>query len=375
MKILYDYRIFSLQRYGGISRYFYELLKNIITLKSDNIKIFLFEGIHVNNYDLHKLKKRMESYWGIKRPYIKRTLNIFYTLNKILFSFYTSSKPFNKKDSIYHPTYYASDISNFKNKTKIILTVYDMIHEKLPEYFYNVKNEIEIKKESINNADKIICISNNTKKDLINYYNIDDKKVKVIYPGPNLKYHQNHIKELKNKRSFILFIGKRAGYKNFKTLLNSYYLGKLYKDHDLICFGGEDFSIEEKAQIKKFGLKNEIKLIRGGDDLLASLYKNAICLIYPSLYEGFGMPILEAMNFGCPVLSSCSSSMTEIGGNAVIFFKPTNEEDLTNKLKIIIKDKKLRSKMVQKGFEQIKKFSWERNAEETLKLYKECLDE
>lgn len=375
MKIIYDYRIFSLQRYGGISRYFYELVKNITALRQDDIELYLFQGLHINEYPLYSLKNKLNYYWGYKRPYVKRTLNLFYNLNKLIFNFFKNSKTFRNCDVIYHPTYYGKDVSIFNPKSKMVITVYDMIHEKFPKYFPNISNELFIKKKTIETADKIICISKSTKKDLLEYYNIDKKKVDVIYLGPSLEdsnlfnYYQNY----DHKKPYILFVGERKGYKNFLLLLDSFYHGKFYKDFNLICFGGKQPTSDEIKKIKDYKLEKDIIFLKGKDDLLVSLYKNAHCLVYPSLYEGFGMPVLEAMTLGCPVIASNSSSIPEIAGNAALLFNPNNQDDLISKLNEVTSSNKKRNELIKSGLKQSKKFTWVRTAEQTIRLYQNCI--
>jgi len=373
MKILYDFRIFSLQRFGGVSRYFFELIKSLSELSRNDTEIYLFEGLHINEYKTLSLQKNLTNYCGLKRPYINKTLNIFYQLNKLVFKIYRSSKHFKYHETIYHPTYYAEDITDFRNKYKIIITVYDMIHEKFPEYFPRIETELFKKKKSIENADGIICISDNTKKDLIDYYKIDPDKVNVIYPGPNLIPDNIQPNKFNNKKPFILFVGKRLNYKNFSLLLDSYIEEKLFHNFDLLCFGGETQSSSESNKIKKHGLEKNIRLLKGDDTLLISLYKGASCLVYPSLYEGFGMPILEAIMQGCPVITADSSSLPEVGRDAAIYFKPGNLLDLSSKLNKVLNDENLRSIMIKKGYRQANNFSWKKNAEKTLRLYKKCL--
>ncbi len=377
MKILYDYQIFLLQKYGGISRYFYELIKEILDLNNEETKLFLFQGLNKSRYDINRLRDSLASYWGCKCPDIKKTDRIFNIFNHFFFNLYKSKNTFKNSDVIYHPTYYSNNLTKPYPKNKIVVTVFDMIHENLPEYFLNISHDLAIKRKTIEMADEIICISNNTKKDLLKYYNLDEKKVHVVFLGTNLKadYNINNSKDIyKSERPFILFVGKRGGYKNFTLLLKSYYYGKFYEEFDLICFGGNFFTKKELKSISKYNLKRNVKFLERGDELLAFLYNNAVCLIYPSKYEGFGLPLIEAMGLGCPVIASKAGSIPEIVGDSALLFNPEDEDELISKLNEILSDSKKRRLLIEKGFRQSKKYSWKNTANKTLSIYRNLIN-
>ena len=137
-----------------------------------------------------------------------------------------------------------------------------------------------------------------------------------------------------------------------------------------VFFGGGNFTKEEKEFFKKFNFSDDqILSLHGNDKVLAKLYENASALIYPSIYEGFGLPILEAMNHNCPVISSNTSSMKEVGGNAVEYFNPHETESLLQAFKNVLYSESRRKELVKLGIERIKTFSWNKCAKETLKVY------
>lgn len=374
MKILYDHSVFQFQRYGGISRYFYELITRLSDRNDVNIN--LFQGIHVNEYDLSNHKKKFESYWGYKWKYnlpaTKYMSHIFAIPNRILFNSFCA-----KFDNfeIYHPTYY---MKGFKKNTKapIVLTVHDMIHELFPDQFSDSKSVIEAKKISIESADVIICISENTKKDLIEHYDVAEK-IRVVYHGnslKSLKFYETDLKakyELLNK-FFILYVGERSGYKNFNILFETYlsYFSDIF---DLVCFGGEKFSNEELKAINSLKSNKKVIHLNGSDDLLASLYKNAFCFVYPSRYEGFGIPLLEAMSMGCPIIASKASSIPEVVGDAAILFDPYSKESLYDAIELLMNNDSQRELLIKRGFQREKDFSWDKTVDETLKIYKSII--
>lgn len=377
MKILYDHTVFQFQRYGGISRYFYELITRLST--KEDVDISLFHGFHINEYALPEHKQNFDSYWGYKwkykKPAAKYMALMFAIPNKILFDHYMRSSDVN----IYHPTYYRKDLDKY-NKSAIVLTVHDMIHELYPDQFIDSRFVIKAKKKSINTADQIICVSKNTKKDLINMYDVPEDKIKVIYHGNSLPESDEYLtcadleKMYSITKPFLLYIGDRKpSYKNFTMLLETY--STMLSDRfDLVCFGGGDFNHNELKTIKSIRCSGKVIHLSGSDHLLASLYKNAFCFIYPSLYEGFGIPLLEAMGLGCPVIASNTSSIPEVVDNAALFFDPKSKDSLINVIKLLESNKSKREKLIDLGFKQEKKFSWDKTAYETFKVYKYAYD-
>ncbi len=361
MEILYDHQVFSWQRFGGISRYFFEIISRFCRMPG--IKTSLFQGFHINEYGLNAFRNSYKYYWGAKRPVIPKTTKVMTFVNDRLFNFLA---PTDYAD-IYHQTYYTVLKPAFAGKR--IVTVHDMIHEIYPHYF--VADRVSAhKKDSVLKADGVICISQSTKYDLMHYFACPEDKVKVIYHGSSL--HADVTSPRLVGRPYILYVGQRGAHKNFDMLLTAYdHSHKLNAAFSLVCFGGGELRVEERKKIVELGLSHRVLHYAGSDDLLANLYTHAAVLVYPSLYEGFGIPPLEAMHCGCPVLSSATSSLPEVVGNAGLYFDPTDEEDLIHKLNLILSDDNLRQGLISAGYQQVKKFDWDVCAEKTLQFYRE----
>lgn len=381
MKILFDSQIFDSQKYGGISRYFVELFKYF---NKNNIIYELPIKDTRNEY-----LKNIEPFSGMDLS--RRILfpNINFKLQRLFSKIYDLINPdsninrvkgvLKRQDfDIFHPTYYSSYfLKHLKNKP-FVLTVHDMIHEIYPEYFSN-KQTIRLKKKLILRANKIIAISENTKKDILRFYNIPEEKIKVIYHGNSLQSVISkpvNVPELPSK--YILFVGARGIYKNFNFFVKS--ISSILnndKEMYIVVAGGYSgqnaFSKDEQKLFKELHIENQIIHHTINDEVLAYLYQNALCFVFPTLYEGFGIPVLEAFACDCPAAISNTSSLPEVGGDAVIYFNPVDSESILNSIKTLVYNQKLRNELIFKGREQLKKFSWENTAKQTLEIYKESL--
>lgn len=356
--ILFDNQIFNAQKFGGISRYFHELTK------SNNSSIHSFKRIE-NNVLIYP----EESFFDNFEKKIKNKLNLK-TSNQRSVKISKGLKNILQFDDydVFHPTYYDPYFLEYVNKP-FVLTVYDMIHEIYPEYFKLNDDTFFNKKILCEHASKIIAISETTKNDIINFYNIDPRKIVVTLLGSNFHLINDTPIDIDIER-YMLYTGNRTIYKNFYFMvLNLVDLFKQDKNLKLICTG-YDFNDLEILFLKQLGIyKNVIHIKINDDSQLSWLYKNAICFIFPSVYEGFGFPILEAFASGCPVVSSNGGSLIEIGGKAASFFNPKNSNEFKTKLTEVLYNKDIRDNMIENGFIEYKKYSWEKCRSETIKVY------
>ena len=362
MNILYDYQIFLSQKFGGPSRYFIELTRNINKLNGNSV---IYSPFYINQYLKAETDKSFKKKFFLRR---KIKLNFLYNyFNKVLTKKFMDTTKFD----ILHPTYY--DIQKYK-KIKIpkVLTVYDLTHEKFPEYYGLPKNH-KIKKDALEIADHFLCPSNATKNDLMEIYNINENKISVIYWAPFLSSYTK-IVDKNYQNPFLLFVGNRHKYKNAYKFLEAFSKNKfLFNNFRIIFFGGGKFSNFEKKTINKLNLEKKITLINGSDNELINLYKNAEALVYPSQYEGLGLPILESMSHGCPVITSYSSGMLEAGGKAVEYFDPNNIESISSSIVKVLESKNYAKKLINSGYDQVKHFSWQLCSKQTFEIYKKLL--
>ncbi|RNI15808.1 glycosyltransferase family 1 protein [Methanohalophilus sp. RSK] len=367
MKVLYDHQTFTNQNYGGISRYFCELFNEFNNIKDiDTLYSIRFSNNHYLTTSTSVPHYNFIPYFEFRgKKLLINLLNKQYSIKKLQ----------DDDFDVFHPTYYDPYFLKYIGDKPYVLTVYDMIHEKYPKIFSERDNTAANKKNLIKNASKIIAISENTKKDIIDIYGVSEHKIKVVYLASSLRLSNPlNAYDLCNiygiNKPYILYVGSRSKYKNFKILFNSY-VNNFSGEFDLICFGGGKFNSNELESINSNITCNIIQL-HGSDDLLASLYKHAFCFVYPSIYEGFGIPPLEAMSVGCPVIASNVSSIPEVVGDAAILFNPHSEDELAAGIKSLYNNP-TKNNLIIRGFEQENKFSWDKTANETLDVYKSII--
>lgn len=369
MKILYDHQIFINQTYGGISRYFTELMEHMHN-DNDNLS-YVFPLFFTNNYYLKKsnIIHSRKFFDGIHFKGKYRITNI---LDRKI-----SKKYILKGDyDIFHPTYYDPYFLDSIGKKPFVLTIYDMIHEIYPDMFSKKDKTSQRKKLLASKANKIIAISECTKKDIIKYLRIENSKIEVIHLGNSLITYRGGIggEYSSTFDKYLLYVGNRAGYKNFIFFIEAIadFL-KNSKDICLICAGGHYFSDNEVEILEKYKIQDKVKQINVDDRGLARLYKKAIAFVFPSLYEGFGIPILESFSCGCPVICSNTSSLPEVAGEAALYFNPTNKKEILDKIQEIYNSENERRNLIEKGYNQLKKFSWGKTYQRTKEVYRSIL--
>ena len=364
VKVAYDPQVFSFQVYGGVSRYFCEIAQNIA--KSDAVNVKIAAPFYVCKY-LKKINQKIV--FGFQAPNI-RSLKLFFRICSMVFG-HLYLLFLNPK--IIHETYFFPYALGPRKAIRV-LTVYDMVHEKFPETYFSQNKASQYKAMAVERADHIICISETTKQDLIDLLQIDPKKISVIYLGHSV--HDQTLKDLSLIKEvlpsrYLLYVGQRGGYKNFNGFIKAYaQSNSMHSQFDIVCFGGGALSQEEVDLLIELGITPE-KIIHfsGGDEVLSCLYQNAAAFVYPSQYEGFGLPPLEAMSNDCPVICSNAGSIPEVVGDAGEYFDPNNVESIKNTLEGTLANPERLLELKLLGRQRARLFSWERCASETLDLY------
>ncbi|WP_213878305.1 glycosyltransferase family 1 protein [Pseudomonas sp. dw_358] len=362
MRIAYDYQTFTQQTYGGISRYYVRLAEQ---LSADQQQVRIFAPFHRNRHVDELPKGLLQGTQLDKFP--PRTARLFSMWNRMV----SKGSIDRWAPDVVHETYYAAKPSGDEHLPRVV-TIHDMIHERFPQSFSRFDHSSDLKRASLARADHIICISQNTKRDLMELFGTPEEKISVIYHGfDQMKKAPVHIDSAPGTRPFLLYVGHRGGYKNFSGLVKAVASSeRLLRDFDIVAFGGGGFTQEEQQMFTELKFKEgQIRQVGGSDENLGRLYDEAKAFVYPSVYEGFGLPPLEAMAHRCPVMSSNSSSMPEVISDAAAFFDPNNIDNIRDVLETeLYSDTRLQD-LVNKGVERLKHFSWDKCAKETLTAY------
>jgi glycosyltransferase involved in cell wall biosynthesis len=347
MDLVYDNIIFSLQQTGGISTYWSQLIKR---LQRDKVAVKFISGAN-NNIGAKEVAANSENIIECIRDPV------------LLSRFFNPSLKSIQVPFVFHSSY--NRVSSNK-KAVNILTVHDFIHER---FYSGPRKTLHCgqKKIAIQKSRKVICISENTRQDLLNYYpTLSPENIKVIYNGVSEQFQVlNGMPE--QVKPFLIFIGSRQPYKNFNFVVQ---LVTELKEFDLYIVG-KDFSPREMSLLKN--IEGRFKLFTNiGNTQLNELYNSAFALLYPSFYEGFGLPILEAMKAGLPFIALNASSIPEVAGNAGELLEHIDIDAAKEALNRI---ENCRSHYITRGLKQSQKFSWEKCYQETLNLYYEAYNE
>ncbi|PLX26110.1 hypothetical protein C0580_00495 [Candidatus Parcubacteria bacterium] len=359
MKIAIDFRIFGTKP-GGIGRYNQKLLEELIKIDHENEYILLFKedpelslpkNFHIQICDCQ--------WYSLKEQFV-----IPYTLYQI------------NPDLVYFPHF---NVPIFYSG-KFVVTIHDLIMTKFPSqratthskvffklkyWFYN-----QVIRHAVINAEKIIAVSKFTAKDIKEYFDLNDQenqKIEVVYEGvSSMVASQKEAYNLPEK--YFLYVGNAYPHKNLDFLVEAFDdFSKKHPEYKLILVGNKNYFYKRLEK----NTKNQNVIIVGhvADDLLASYYKNAKAYVFPSLYEGFGLPPLEAMAHDIPVLSSNSSCLPEILEDSVLYFDPKDKNDLLDKMEEIISQSQLKLELIKSGREHIKKYSWEKMGKNILDIF------
>lgn len=363
MKILFDHLCFW-ERYGGVSKYFVELLSRI----PKEERILSVHYTNQNEYISRLPESNVKSLFGNfsfrGKPRLVRDVGKIFSLPNILRSNY----------DIYHPTHYDTYALPFvPKKVKTVATIHDLNYFKIPQLYNRRSNRLaEQELQMAKKVDHIITISNNTKNDIIELWNIPEERISVIYHGIEHMQYQQKLPILHN-RPYILYVGRRNEYKNFQALIKAFTrISQVHKEIDLVCTGFP-FTENEKKQLSQFGILSRCYSYQASELQLNQLYQNAEVFVFPSFYEGFGMPILEAMSAKCPTVLANTSCFPEIAQDAAIYFDPYQSDDLAMALINVLESTDLRQNLIEKGNERVKDFSWDKCANQHLEVYKSLL--
>nr|WP_315208156.1 glycosyltransferase family 1 protein [uncultured Albidiferax sp.] len=386
MKILYDHQIFEQQKFGGISRYFCEVIEGLSHLGSTKVDVSLMYS--KNEY----IKKSIFSHKANDDPGayenfmpgidFKGKWSLYVARNKIRKT--VEATAVNKSLSIealkggdydvFHPTYYDDYFLPYMGEKPFVLTVYDMIHEIYPECFSLADKVSEKKRNLAKMAHKIVAISECTKRDLIRFFGVSSEKIAVTHLASSMHAATGgaalppFVAALPER--YVLFVGARTIYKNFYFFINSMRsLMEADPTLHIVCTGGP-FHKNEKTFFEIHGIANRVHQHAASDSELELLYQRALAFVFPSLYEGFGIPVLEAFSNACAVVLARAGSLPEIAGDAAVYFEPKDAQSVHAAMAEVLYQPGRRAELVARGQQRLQQFSWRRTCEETEAVYR-----
>jgi glycosyltransferase involved in cell wall biosynthesis len=368
MKIGFDDQIFGLQQRGGISRYFVEIGQ---AMQAQGAQVHCAPGLHLNT---HLAGAGFQVSGHYLKSYPKALANKIRRGNAAYSAFCLRRAGID----LLHETYYRPNESDqHAGRRPRVVTVHDLIHEIFAaEYAPNDKVAAAMR-VAVQRADHVICVSERTRQDLVERFGTPVGKTSVVHHGISALAASQTPRP--PGAPFFLFVGNRQGYKNFEGLLRAFAASPgLRRDVRLVAFGGGAPQASELALIQGLGLfvgraAGTVEFVGGDDGALGAHMGAALAMVYPSRYEGFGMPPLEAMQMGCPVVCSQASVMPEVLGDAPHYVDPDAIDDIRRGLEEVKDSSTLRADLIQRGRRQAGGYSWQRCANETLAVYRHVL--
>lgn len=355
---------------SGIGVYTYEIIKHL-----NNSKLISYYGNVFNFLNRNDIHSDLE----VLNFKINTNILMPYGVYRRIWNFIPISYNSIFKENV-DITHFFNYIVPPKVKGKVILSLYDMAYLKFPETLdpKNLKRILAGIDYSIRRSDHIITISENSKKEILEHFNIPQNKISIVSPATSIPENIIFTDEIYSKFNiindeFILYMGNLEPRKNIPRLIQAFYELKTKYNFSkkLVITGAKSWLYESIFEtVRNLNLQEDI-IFTGfvSEKEKFSLYKATSLFVYPSLYEGFGIPILEAMSVGTPVVCSNTSSMPEVGGEAAFYINPLDVNDIANGINTVLSNPFLQDSMIQKGYEQIKKFSWDESAKKLEQIY------
>lgn len=360
--ILFSHDIFTAQAAGGISRCMIELMR---AFADTNVDWRLWAGRHGNDLLPAALDDPMMT---------KRVMTTGPRVTDGRFGGSLRNEPGfartvrNLRPAVVHRTYYPMIDLLPRAGAACVETLHDMWDERdASAGSRRSRLKSVIKRRALERADVIVCDTESTRREMSDIWPGLEKRSVVVHLG--VRRLSERPERATRDRPFFLFVGRRASYKNFAVTVEALRASSLH-DHDLVCFGGGPFDPSELAMIAAAGLNGRVVQIGGSDDRLAGFYEAATALLYPSAYEGFGLPLLEAMIHDCPVVSAPLTSLPEVGGDAAIYADPERLDEWAAAMVRMAEDTAHADDMRRRGRARAALFSWSRTAEKHAELYR-----
>ncbi|MBD5310763.1 MAG: glycosyltransferase family 4 protein [Bacteroides sp.] len=361
MKVLFDPQIFTSQVYGGVSKYFAEVIARM-PADSWTVPAWLSNNEYARHYGLFKQIPFLPKYdfRGKGR----------FMVELIKPSAWAYMRLKRKQYDVVHQTNFDTYLFNAIGNKPLVTTYHDINF--LTEHNY-VPRMVKLQTASLRRADAVVAISNNTKADMLRYFDIDPAKIRVIYHGIDTPVIPETLSGRLVKDPYILYVGARHLFKNFDTFITAFaQIAHRYPEVKVVCTRS-DITPAEGEMLKRLGVADRVQVVKADEMTLNRLYRDALFFVFPSKYEGFGMPILEAMVNGCPVALANASCFPEIAGDSGLYFDPSDVDSIAGALERMLDDENLRSELREKGYRRAAQFSWQRTADMHIEVYRSLL--
>lgn len=361
VKVAFDEQIFAVQRYGGISRLFAELAEQFNQDASLDVELAPLAAPIINHYLLDD-------------PQLATALQVTQarSYHNAMFHYFVHGRRKADIDVVHSTFYLPRGLADYPNVPKV-MTVHDMIPELLPRTRRRL-DFITMKKRYVMQADHIICVSESTRRDLELIYGDLDVPISVVHHGVDDVFRPGAPPIPEFPSEYLIFVGNRGDYKDARTLLKALALiAGDFPDLQLVFVGGGPLTTSESRYLGELGLSDRVQQVSLNEDQMASAYSNARMCVFPSRYEGFGLPALEAMACGTPLVLADSSSLPEVGGNAAVYFAPGDEKSLAQEIAGLIHNEEARSRLSALGLERAQLFTWRSAAQKTKNVYSQAI--
>jgi glycosyltransferase involved in cell wall biosynthesis len=356
-----DEQIFAIQRYGGISRLFFELAKQFTLSPQLGVDLLPVNAPIVNRY-------------VIDNPVLMSALRTTEASSSVrALASYFSHRTNARGAEIVHNTFYLPHGLAGAKGAKRIVTIHDMIPELLPKTRRRL-DLLTMKKRYVHQADHIICVSAATRGDLIRVYPKITAPISVVHHGVDPVFTPSVPKWSDLPDQYVLFVGNRGQYKDADILIKAFAeFTKQVPDVTLLFVGGGEFTARETKLTNSLGITRSVRQRSLPDAEMSSAYGNALFTIFPSRFEGFGLPALESMASGTATILANATSLPEVGGEAALYFESGDVCDLAQRMVTLATDPVFRANLAKAGIVQARKFSWAKCAQQTVEVYQETL--